>query len=166
MNAKDNYKWLCDEFDLEKNMSLRCAYLQEKIVKFLGKFENFPLIINKNNIAHLVIDYYTDIVRLKHFHGIKNTNKEKIVAYTAYWFCRRKPIQCTDTQVDEKCVFINEAFATIYICDELRGMVGGKEISDKFRKHIYYHLKYRPFDSKSIELMITAFREGACDNTP
>lgn len=42
---------------------------------------------------HAVLDYFTDINRLKHFHEISRTNLYKTKAYEISWLLRRRPIQ-------------------------------------------------------------------------
>lgn len=59
-----------------------------------------------------IMDYFTDVYRLKEFHKIKNINMIKIVAYEVYWILKRKPIQIRGTEVNTKVVFANEG-----VCD-------------------------------------------------
>jgi len=162
MEKKSIYVELCDIEGFREEMPRRAIHLQMKIEAFLKKINDSDFIISENLIAHLVFDYFTDIARLKQFHDIELTNKDKIVAYTSYWLCRRKPIQCVHTRIEDKHVFINEAITTTYIADELCNLSGGKKVPDSFLRHIYYHLKYRTVDARSIELMIASFRAGAC----
>jgi len=50
--------------------------------------------LERSILADVIIDYFSDIKRLKNFHDkIEKTNSEKVIAYTAYWFLKRKPIQ-------------------------------------------------------------------------
>ena len=161
MEKTSIYQELCEIEGLSAAMPRRAAYLHNKMDAFIKKlnFQN-NVVINENSLVHLVFDYFTDIVRLKTFQGIKHTNKEKIIAYTSYWICRRKPIQITTSRIDDKYVFINEAFTVSFIRDELMNMTENKMIPDIFIKHIYYHLKYRAHDAKSFELFIQSYLAG------
>ncbi|MCL1884408.1 MAG: hypothetical protein FWF81_11755 [Defluviitaleaceae bacterium] len=164
MSDKSIYQELCEIGDFAEAMPMRATYLQEKIKAFLKKINTSSIVINENAIAHLLLDYFADISRLKLFHNITDISDEKMLAYTVYWLCRRKPIQCASTRIDDKYVFVNEAFATTLIRDGLGEMVDGKLIPDKLLRHIYYHLRYRLVDAQSIELVITAFIEGYAIN--
>lgn len=44
-------------------------------------------------MLNVLIDYYTDIYRLKEFHDIELVRTEKVIAYTVAWIVRRKPLQ-------------------------------------------------------------------------
>jgi len=71
------------------------------------------VVVNGNNLIRAVVDYFTDIVRIKEFHPITNTNKEKIISYMTYWLLKRKPLQAVKDF--EGCEFINELFVNNYI---------------------------------------------------
>ena len=51
------------------------------------------VVCNSRIMNMVVLDYYSDIVRLKDFHGIEFVRQEKIWAYTIAWIIRRKPLQ-------------------------------------------------------------------------
>lgn len=44
-------------------------------------------------MMNVLIDYYSDIYRLKEFHDIELVRTEKIIAYTVAWIIKRKPLQ-------------------------------------------------------------------------
>jgi hypothetical protein len=113
-------------------------------------------VVNDNLISAAVIDYFADIVRLKDFHNIEYTNREKIFAYTSYWLYRRKPIQLIGLQPDEARAHINEAFISAFVSDAILEISGGKYISGNIREHLFYHLKYRLVEAKNLELLISA----------
>ena len=140
----------------------RTAFLYNKMKLFLksAKAEGFS-IVNENILCHLVLDYFADIVRLKQFHGITFTNKEKIVAYTSYWLLRRKPIQFTAPRIDDGFVFVNEAFITSYIADEITDIAKKETVPDTLKEHLFYHLKYRLMDAQSFELIIKSYVDGS-----
>jgi hypothetical protein len=170
MTAKDSergnssiYRELCGIYK-DDTLPSRAAHLRCKMNLFLQKLEqelgveNFA-VVDDNILCHLVLDYFADIQRLKDFHGISNANKIKIVAYTSYWLCRRKPIQFT-VPVEGADVFINEAFVVSYIADELYAFTKWG-LSEKIKKNLFYHLKYRHLDPQAFELLIAAYLEGA-----
>lgn len=49
--------------------------------------------INDFTLMHAILDYFTDISRLKRFHKISHTNSFKVVSYEISWLLRRKPLQ-------------------------------------------------------------------------
>ena len=49
--------------------------------------------IDKAILTHTVMDYFTDISRMKEFHHVKHISERKALAYETYWILRRKPIQ-------------------------------------------------------------------------
>lgn len=48
---------------------------------------------NERIMLNVLLDYFTDIFRLKDFHGIKKVRTDKIFAYTVAWIIKRKPLQ-------------------------------------------------------------------------
>ena len=65
--------------------------------------------INSFMLAHAIMDYFTDICRLKEFHKIEYTNSYKTIAYEICWLLRRKPLQVLEDE-EESLVYINEKF--------------------------------------------------------
>jgi len=124
-------------------------------------FEN-DVKINGRMLKKAIIDYFCDIVRIKEFHNINNTNKEKIYGYMTYWFLRRKPIQVINNFIG--CEYINELFITLYITSlitKARKIDNNKKNNHptlgEFQDLLNYNLKYRPISQQSLELMIEAF---------
>jgi hypothetical protein len=118
--------------------------------------------INGRILKRTVIDYFIDIVRIKEFHNINNTNNEKIYAYTAYWLLRRKPLQVI--KPFKGCAFVNELFITFFLISSscrTRNIDNEKKnrnpALDDFQSFLFYNLKYRPISQQSLELMIEAF---------
>lgn len=149
----------------------RFQYLYDKMDEYLKErdFQNVA-VINESSLQNAIVDYFTDIYRLKKFHDIKNVNDTKRVSYTVYWLLKRKPIQVTVSTSDNddgRMAFLNEGFLTMMIAHELlipdeMERLGGakKEAFSKFIKHINYHLKYRNVDKQTIELMFLAYDVG------
>jgi hypothetical protein len=96
----------------------RVANRYVQILMMLHEFINYnnfecDVKINGRMLKEAVVDYFSDIVRVKEFHTIKNTNKAKIYGYMAYWLLRRKPIQVINNF--NGCEYINESFIALYI---------------------------------------------------
>lgn len=120
--------------------------------------------ISEISLAYMLVDYFEDIRRLKTYHEIDHANAIKIVAYTSYWFLRRKPIQIIDNS--KELVYLNERFVVAYILDFLSGnkevtiLESDKEGLKSFSELLFYFLKYRLSGANSLELMITSFFAG------
>jgi len=156
INSESIYRELCGKFD-EDALPRRAAYLYNKMKMFLDESTaSSCAFVDKRILAHVVFDYFSDIARLKDYHKIQNTNKAKIVSYTAFWICRRKPIQIMENRPDDSLSFINEAFTTSYIVDEMSNLVTTEKTTEYLKQQIFYHLRYRQFDAQTIELMITS----------
>ena len=120
--------------------------------------------INDIILGFMLVDYFTDIERLKEFHGVNHINSIKLISYTVYWLLRRKPIQIIKS--DKTLQYVNERFALALILEFLsskdkqhiaiRTNAGLKA----FRELVFYFFKFRQFNAQDIELMITAFFAG------
>ncbi len=157
---KEDYTYLITTFTKEV-VKDRCDFLERRVYKFIeneGYGEN--VIVNRVLVDMVVIDYFADIARLKDFQGIERVNKNKITAYTAYWWLRRKPIQIVvNTDVyDEQLTFINEKFvATLLLKDFFDAdleQVKNDERYTNYMAHLLYYMKYRPLSSQALELML------------
>lgn len=120
--------------------------------------------INDIILGFMLVDYFTDIERLKEFHGVNHINSIKLISYTVYWLLRRKPIQIIKS--DKTLQYVNERFSLALILEFLsskdkqhiaiRTNAGLKA----FRELLFYFFKFRQFNAQDIELMITAFFAG------
>ncbi|MCM1466577.1 MAG: hypothetical protein NC086_00405 [Alistipes sp.] len=127
--------------------------------------------LNERILYHVLLDFYSDIERLKDFHGIVNVKTDKIIAYLLSWFIRRKPIQITECSKDEKDIFVNERFACTLLINECLSDKSIGEIDtrlDDFKLDYYkryvelllYYFKYRAVNPQVIELVIESFKVG------
>lgn len=122
--------------------------------------------INSFILAHAIMDYFTDITRLKDFHKIDFTNTYKTIAYEICWLLRRKPLQVMADE-DESLVYINEKFILSYTISflvqnekwELMNKLKMKSF-DGFIESFYYHLKYRNCNAQTLELALLSFKAG------
>ena len=152
----------------EETITERFKYLYDKMQEYINeRNQQDCLMINEDILHQVLMDYFTDIYRLKKFHKIENINITKIVAYEVFWILRRKPLQIKKEISDVRLVFANEGFLTIFIAHELLIPEETEPLSAdqeekflKYLKHINYHLKYRNVDKQCLEAMFYSFETG------
>lgn len=156
------------EYFGEQTIKDRFKFFYDKMSEYIvARDLKGILSINEAILQQLVMDYFTDVYRLKKFHRITNINKTKILAYELYWLLRRKPLQiCSDTD-ESKIVFCNEGFAITMLASEFLAPYESepltKEKEDVFfgyLDHLYYHFKYREVDKQCLETIIFSFKTG------
>lgn len=164
-----SYESIIQEFSQEKIQS-RYTTLYQEMENFIRTYSlDAKLSIDEMALTHAVLDYFTDVSRLKKLHHITNINEIKVCAYENAWILRRHPIQILDNSVyEEQVVFANEKFVFSRIAQFLLGNCLDKEITQENRKSIlnyfdslYYHLKYRSYNAQMLELAILSFQAGA-----
>ena len=171
------YSDIISEFTEEK-IQRRFQDLYAAIEAFLEEFEiREEVRINSYALQHAVLDYFTDISRLKKFHKIDRINIYKIMAYELSWILRRKPIQVIidedeleDRSKAETLVFINEKFVLSYITDFFTYLIGqdfyvtmnspNKDSFDGYLDSLFYYLKYRNCSSQALEFALLSFGAG------
>lgn len=166
MSEKNDYTDLINKFGIEEFKS-RFEQLEKSAEEFIKEsgFEK-TVYCNERILAQMLLDYYSDIERLKDFHSIERIRTEKIFAYTISWIIRRKPLQYKDNSEDEKDIFVNERFAAYILLNEC--MCGGEQIVlpdhkkdlDEYINLLFYYLKYRECNPQAIELAISSFKMG------
>lgn len=123
---------------------------------------------NDRILLQVQLDYYTDLFRLKDFHGIEHVRTEKIFAYMIAWILKRKPLQFIHDTDEERDIFINERFATYLmmneclLCGEKRFV--GNDTFQRFTDYVnmvLYYFKYREINAQVIELLIESFKIGS-----
>lgn len=144
--------------------------LNQAYVDFVNN-ENISdkVIINSFMLIHSIMDYFTDISRLKDFHKIDFTNSYKTLSYEISWLLRRKPIQVLQDELEE-LVYINEKFVLSYTINFLITSKESTRYQDLskvrqqcfngFIESFYYHLKYRNCSAQSLELALLSFEAG------
>ena len=165
--TKSSYKNLIENFTeekLKKRFSLIYAAAKD-FIKCRG-LEDY-VFIDTVAIKEFMVDYFSDILRLKEFHNIERTNPTKVAAYTAYWIQKRKPlniIKRIPPEIYQKKPYakhLNEYFAS----NLLIGMnYNTKEYlhHDKwdkwnlFHNNLLYFLIYRVATAQSLELALLA----------
>ena len=156
----------------EKRFDSRFKELLKQINAFLdeAKYDN-NVQCNERILYHVLLDYYSDIVRLKDFHDIQYTKTDKVMAYLIHWIVRRKPIQLKEFSDNEKDIFVNERFACYKMINEcllqpveenLSIKLSPEEITlyDKYIDLLLYYFKYRQVSPQVIELLIETFKIG------
>jgi len=148
------------------NMYIQILKMLHEFVKKY-KLGNSLVVVSGNNLIRAVVDFFTDVVRIKELHSIKKINKEKIISYTAYWLLKRKPLQAVKDF--DGCEFINELFVCSFITSIIsrerkidNNMKNKNPSFGNFHNMLFYNLKYRLVTQQSFELMIEAFFCG-CD---
>lgn len=162
-----NYSEIVGYFS-EETIADRFKYLYDKMQEYIHERGlQDDLLVNEAILHQVVMDYFTDIYRLKKFHQIENINITKIVAYEVFWLLRRKPLQIRQETSEQKLVFANEGFLTVFIAHELLIPEETEPLSAeqeerflKYLKHIHYHLKYRNIDKQCLEAMFYSFEIG------
>ena len=134
-----------------------------EFIKQMKLIEKKDVSLNDRVLMHAILDYYTDITRLKDFHHIDAVNRDKIIAYEISWLLRRKPIQVIKDD-NEALVYINEKFllgilANHLLVDKLDEIIENKTINAYFNI-LFYFLKYRNCDPKNLEIIISSFKAG------
>lgn len=174
---EQNYVDLIRKVGVE-NFDSRFAELQRQVEEFLIASEYISLSGERNHaecndriLYHVLLDYYSDIQRLKDFHEIEHTKTDKNIAYLAYWILRRKPIQIDNLVEKDKDIFINERFVCymiVYECLQQKqkkseSLKLDRQSAEKYDKYIdllLYFLKYREYSAQMIELLVETFKIG------
>lgn len=165
----EDYKDICQEFGegviRERFQNFCVAY--EGFIKNNGYGESVRL--NTYTLLHAILDYFTDVLRLKRFHKIERTNSFKVTAYEMSWILRRKPLQILKDD-REDLVYVNEKFVLSYIMNYFTQLVGhdflnglkkenGKVVKG-YINSLYYYLKYRKCDPQTLELAFLSIAAG------
>jgi hypothetical protein len=123
--------------------------------------------IDELTLFYATFDYFSDILRLKSYHGIECIAEEKRVAYETYWLLRRKPFQ--KIKSGEDGVYVNEQFAVSNIlhylndnCLDHNGvdLILTLPTMQFFTETLFYYFKYRQLNAQMIEMVILSFKAG------
>lgn len=150
----------------EERIEERLRALHDIYTIFLEQMDingNTDVYLNDRVLMHTIMDYFTDITRLKEFHGIEKINQDKIIAYECSWLIKRKPIQVLSEE-KESLVYINEKFVLTILVNHLtKGKINSfvrNEELNRLCDKLLYHLKYRNCDAKVLEMFILFFKVG------
>jgi len=150
------------------SMRLKALWVDtDNVIKNFGL--KSKLRMDEESFKNIILDYFTDIARLKDFQDIKRTNTDKIYGYELFWFLRRHPIQLLEE--DPNLYDINEKVALNVFIPRILAEAGlpydhknqTKEFQERLKTFIdllFYNMKYRTYTQQSLELMIEAFLCG------
>lgn len=150
--------------------------VEKRYISIYSQMESFikrksyeqNVVISESLLNQALLDYFTDIKRLKEFHNIENANYIKIHSYMAYWLLRRKPIQIVKEKNDDiELAFINEKFVASYILNFLWKdnenaiiLEQDRDIYYEFILNLEYYLKYRFVTPQMLETTLEAYNAG------
>jgi len=114
----------------------------------------------------VMVDYCSDILRLKTNHGIDMPNEIKTLSYESYWILRRKPLRLVANSTITDAVYANERFVISrmmkFLADDDDCNVSA--LTNENLKFLYetlfYFLKYRKYDAHAIEMILLSFYAG------
>jgi hypothetical protein len=175
-NITSNY-YKCDEI-LKEFGEEKVAERWDTLYRELNDFLEYNKLssvasVNKLLLGYAIVDYFQDVERIKEFHKIEKVNSQKIIAYTAYWLLKRKPIQIDNPQSEDQQSNIteldtlNERFVLQYIFNYLSERKKEQHVLlrpnnglKNFSNMMLYYLEYRLRDAQSLELIIMSFLAG------
>ena len=152
----------------DKVIQSRIKQLNQEMHDFLMANELQEVaFVHQIALTHAIMDYFSDIQRLKAYQDIDHINEVKIKAYETFWLLKRKPIQFKCDLQDDKYLYVNEKFllarlTSFLLQDDINiPLVDEKKESFKhFLDTLYYYLKFRKCDAQAMELMLLAFKAG------
>lgn len=163
-----DYEETIQKFSEEKIRS-RYENIHHEMSSFINNYDlKENLAIDEVALTHAVLDYFTDVARLKELHHISNIDDIKVYAYESFWLLKRHPIQIiSNPDQEEKIVFANEKFVFSRLAKfMLDGRLDNTVDADKrqsilnFLDTLYYHLKFRDYNAQMLELFIMSFQAG------
>lgn len=163
-----NYEDLLVEFT-EDVIRSRYAFLHKECMEFLNSMNlSGSVRVDEVLLLHSVLDYFSDVSRLKKFHQINHINEIKVIAYESFWLLRRKPLQVVKEDQDSDFLsFVNEKFVfsriAAFLVEGRMDQALKEEDKKAFLNYLdtlYYFLKYRQYDAQMLELMILGFKAG------
>lgn len=166
-NTYVKYDKLVEEIgeDVIKNRLMQLQYEMQEFLNSNGLTD--MVFIQEMALNHAVMDYFSDIQRLKEYHEIEHANEIKIKAYETYWLLKRKPLQLKEQLEDDKWLYVNEKFlltrlASFMLGEKINIPLNGekKTVLMNFFDTLYYYLKFRKTDAQSLELMLLGFMAG------
>ena len=163
----EHYKFILNYFPEETIFERFTTIWSEVKHAFTRIKRDGSFIIDVESFRMFILDYFTDIARLKHFHNIDLANTNKIYSYTLYWFLRRHPIQIPSPTIGY--FDINERIGFAITLPKILVNAGidvskidncMKEQTNKFVNLFLYNLRYRQYNAQSLEFMIESFYLG------
>lgn len=146
----------------------RIRQISQEMLDFLKLYQLEDLAyIHQMALTHAIMDYFSDVQRLKDYQKIEHINDIKIKAYETFWLLQRKPLQLKEQLEDDRFLYINEKFVmtrltSFLLAENINQPIVGEDsvIFTNFLNTLYYYLKFRKCDAQAIELMLLAFKAG------
>lgn len=156
VEKKESYEYLLEHYDVDvmKNRLLYWHNACNKVIQKAGMEKT--AVINQDALLRMILCYFSDIVRVKEFHGIQDVNESKKCAYGAFWFLRLHPIHLTDPKANSKYTYINEKVVLNVIVSEFLANKTNREMTKQYIQHLFHHLKYRYYNARTLELALDA----------
>jgi len=130
--------------------------------------------VSEKVIEDILIDYFSDIIRLKEFHDIELVNDIKVASYTAFWVNKRKPLFYKKEPLREDIEnnpflnHINEWFSLMLLLamvyDQTNQQEPGYKEREKFNaflETLHYNLTYRIITPQFLELSLLALESSS-----
>jgi len=163
----ENYMDLIEDCT-EDTVKSRIDQLYTEMKTFITTYEFDEFVrIDLPALTHAVMDYFSDIRRLKIYQKIEHANQAKIKAYETFWLLKRHPLNVIKDVDNDQFAFINEKFLMMRLSCYLMGDKITKSIVDdqretfnNFLEILLYHLKFRDCSPHALELMLLAFEAG------
>ncbi len=99
---KRDYKEAIKTFGKEK-IDLRYSFLLDKIYNFVSERSLEELVsVDERMVLELIVDYFSDINRIKDFYKVGGENKKDVVSYLGFWIILKKPLYLKDRERELK----------------------------------------------------------------
>lgn len=152
----------------------RIEQISQEMLDFIATYNlKNVAYIHEMALTHAVMDYFSDIQRLKDYQDIDHVNGVKIKAYETYWLLQRKPLQLKEQLEDDKFLYINEKFlmarlVSFLLEDDInKPMSGDRDVAfTNFLNTLLYYFKFRRCDKQSLELILLSFKAGRLFDKP
>lgn len=171
-NTYISYEEIVKEFG-ENVIRSRFEQIYEEMQAFIQEQKlQTEVYANDVILMQAVLDYFSDVQRLKSYQDIRHINSIKIKAYETFWLVQRKPLQIKAEKLDnDRNIYVNEKFVlSRLVCYLLEDEIDKPIIEENqkafqnFLDTLYYYLKFRRSDPQAIELLILAFKAGQMIN--
>lgn len=165
-DSNRSYTYLLEIFG-ENCLRERFELIHGKAISYLKNSQLAEFTdVNEYIVDEILLDYYSDISRLKDFHNIERAQPKKVAAYTSYWVQRRKPIQLLK-DLDNDTIkrlpqiqWINENYAISLLIsmsfDTLKPLAMDFTNFNVFIRSLRYYFRYRQLNAQMLELVLNA----------
>ena len=117
--------------------------------------------INRVVLFNVVVSYFDDVNRHKHFHGTERIDPTKQAAYTMKWIAKLRPIQFSLPNPDDatkEILYINEIFAVR--CGLAFMELTPQDLPDVIYVDALYTIRYRHLDERLLILWLATLQSA------